>query len=169
MRAARPGRPHRLRKALVLSCWVVAGTHPAAARPAPVETRSDSVLALPFLPASEPGQTFTASRLTKTYNRDLMQFVRPVRRLPATEIAALDALPPARVAAPDSAVADSSDIRLTRNGQGKRPTELSPTEKAALAPEKPGAHVGIPGPVAATTALLGGFALLVKLISELVR
>jgi hypothetical protein len=36
-------------------------------------------------------------------------------------------------------------------------------------PEKPGAHVGIPGPVAATTALLGGFALLVKLLAELIR
>ena len=98
-----------------------------------------------------------------------MQFVRPVRRLPATEIANLDALPPRTQSLPDTAAADSSDIRLTRGDQGKRPTELTPEERAALSPAQPGAHVGIPSPVAATTALLGGFALLVKLLSELIR
>jgi hypothetical protein len=98
-----------------------------------------------------------------------MQFVSPVRRAQPTEVAGLDELLPVRAAAPDTAPADSSDIRLTRAEQGRRPTELSPDEKAALDPPKPGAQVGIPGPVAATTALLGGFALLVKLISELVR
>ena len=97
-----------------------------------------------------------------------MQFVRPVRKSPPTEVAGLATLP-APAAAPDTAAADSSDIRLTRAGEGKKPTELAPGEKAALNPPQAGAHVGIPGPVAATSALLGGFALLVKLISELVR
>jgi hypothetical protein len=141
----------------------------APAKPAPVQAPRDSLEQLPFLPASEPGQAFTASRLTKTYERNLMQFVRPVRRSRPTELEGLDQLAAAPPAAPDTTAADSSDIRLTRARQGKGAAELTPDEKTAHAPEKPGAHVGIPSPVAATSALVGGFVLLVKLISELIR
>jgi hypothetical protein len=147
-----------------------AGAAPdAAAKPGPAQAPRDSIQQLPFLPADEPGQSFTASRLTKVYARDVMQFVRPVRRSRPTELEGLDQLAAAPAAVADTAAADSSDIRLTRARQGKGSAELAPGEKAALVPEKPGAHVGIPSPVAATTALLGGFVLLLKLISELAR
>jgi hypothetical protein len=145
-------------------CW----SPEIAAKPIPAQAPKDSLVSLPFLPATEPGQPFTASRLTRTYERDLMQFVRPVRRARPTE-PGYDQVAVAPAAAADTAAADSSDIRLTRARQGKGAAELTPAEKAAASPEKPGAHVGIPGPVAATSALVGGFVLLVKLISELIR
>lgn len=168
MSRAPGGRPGIVPRGVLLALLLASGVRSAEAKPGPAQAPRDSLGALPFLPAEEPGQSFTASRLTRTYERDVMQFVRPVRKSPPTQVAGLDALP-APAARPDTAAADSSDIRLTRAEQGRKPTELGPDEKAALNPPQAGAHVGIPGPVAATTALLGGFALLVKLISELVR
>ena len=61
---------------------------------------------------------------------------------------------------------DSSNVHLV---DAARRAELTPEERAQAAPKKPGAHVGIPGPAAAAGALLGGLALLVKVIAALVR
>jgi hypothetical protein len=46
---------------------------------------------------------------------------------------------------------------------------LTPEQKDALDPPKPGVHVGIPGTVAATGAMVGGLALLAKILSEFMR
>ncbi len=156
------------RLAASLGLLLALGPGSASARTEPAKAPRDSLTALPFLPASGAGEQFTASRLTKAYDHNLMQFVKPVRRVPPTELAGLDGLAASRPAPPDTAPVDSSDIRLTRAGQGQT-AELTPEQKAALVPEQPGAHVGIPGPVAATTALLGGLALFVKLLTELIR
>jgi len=42
---------------------------------------------------------------------------------------------------------------------------VSPSEKEALTPPSAGVQVGIPSAVAATGALLGGLALLVKILT----
>jgi hypothetical protein len=69
--------------------------------------------------------------------------------------------------APDPAAApqDSSDIRLAESG---KPDQISDTEKKQLEPPRPPVSTSIPSYVAVPATLLGGLALLVKLIAEMV-
>lgn len=63
---------------------------------------------------------------------------------------------------------DSSNIHLVDEA-ARRATELTPDEKKALEPPSPPVQVGIPSPVAVGASLVGGIALLVKVIAALMR
>ena len=143
----------------------VAGSATGTAYPRAAADSSATLRALPFPPITEPGQSFAASDLTRRYTKNVMPFLRP-DLAPPTDLAQLDRA--AERSEARAAEADSSDVQLV-DEQRRRAGPLTPEEKNQLVPPKPGAYVGIPGPVAATGALLGGLALLIKLIAELAR
>jgi hypothetical protein len=116
---------------------------------------------LPFLPAPRPDQPFAASELTKPYVKNFAPLLKPRPR--STSIREVERY---AAAAYRDTSRDSSNVHLV---DAAKHSELTPEEKAKAVPKKPGAHVGIPGPAAAAGALLGGLALLVKVIAALVR
>jgi hypothetical protein len=139
--------------------------------PAQASTRPDSAAArLPFRLLDSPNGYFTVSNLTKAYGRDLSEWLK-VQAPPTTDLAQLDRYGRSRPIEPAPAPApeDSSDLALADAAKKHNPTELTPEEKAALTPPQPGVHVGIPGTVAATGALIGGLALLAKIVTEFLR
>jgi len=145
-----------------------AATPPPPPNPAAAQAKVST--ALPFRPLGAVDEYFTASNLTKLYGKDLTRFMKldPQSR---ADLARLDRWgqpgEPRYAAAP--APVDSSDIAVADRNAANNPATLTPEQKEALVPPQPGAHVGIPSAVATTGALVGGLALLAKIISEFVR
>lgn len=116
-----------------------------------------------FRPATNSGDPIASSELTRKYAVDLTLFLRPSADVDVADLAWLDRMgspPPSAVPA-----ADSSDVELIESG-ARAPRDPPPAGERAAAPKPSGS---IPGPVAATTALLGGLVLLVKVITEFLR
>ncbi len=139
---------------------------PASTPPLGAIAEPDSVVErrLGFRPAPHPGDIFGVSNLTVSYEQTIASFSNPTSRR-NRDLAWLDRYgnQPPRVAE-----TDSSSIRLVDEAK-RRATELTPTEKKALEPPAPPVHVGIPSPVAVGASLVGGIALLAKVIAALLR
>ena len=127
----------------------------------PPETSEIAVVRpLPFRPLQGPDDVFSASSLTISYDRAWMSFSNP--RGPRIDMAALDRhgyFPPGDVPA------DSLARALYERALHPDVAEVTPADKDALSPPKAGAQVGIPSAVAATGALLGGLAILIKILT----
>jgi len=155
---------------LILLGLLLAGGRSAEARPEPLPVPADSThFRLPFEPAQEPGEPFVASKLNKTYGKDLTRLMRPRARSPRTDLETLDQYAEAPLPPFAPAELDSSDIRLVGSRPEGSSAELTPQDKEEAKPAQAGVQVGIPGPVAATTALLGGIALFVKVLTEFLK
>ena len=166
--------------------WLVAGPGTAAARPLEVAagdsaaalpsaravaTRDPGATRLPFSPSHSPEEPFAASELARLYTRNLGTFLGSEPHLSRADLRELDryGAAPAPTPAAARAAEDTGGTRVVEASGREAPPQLTPEEKARAKPPEAGAHVGIPSPVAATTALLGGLGLLVKLIADLVR
>ena len=139
----------------------VPGPHAVAAVPA---TR-DSGLA--FRPLRHSSDRFSVSDLTRLYERDLSVWTN-VDRQPAGDLAWLDrhgSARPVRVAAHS----DSSDLDVVEGAEGRDPTAMTRAEKEAAEPPKPPISTAIPSPIAVAGSLVGGLAILVKLIAALAK
>ncbi len=115
---------------------------------------------LPFKPLSGPNDYFTASTLTAAYEKDMTPFLS--YRAASIDMAALDRhghFPYGDV--PE----DSTARRLFEQAKLRDLAEETPPEKTALVPPSPGGHTGIPSAVATTGALLGGLAILIKILT----
>ena len=60
---------------------------------------------------------------------------------------------------------DSTAKALYERARRGDVAEVAPPEKAELAPPQPGVRTGIPSAVAATGALIGGLAILIKILT----
>jgi hypothetical protein len=120
---------------------------------------------LPFVPLENPGDFFAASKLTRSYGKDLTPLLGS-RRQPAarTDLETLDEY--AAAPQPYDSEPDSTDIRLLRERARRSAAEMTPEERAAAAKPEAGVRVGIPSPVAASATLIGGVALLAKILVE---
>jgi hypothetical protein len=131
----------------------------AAAVPAP------SVPAEPSPPPIEvfvaPDGRFVTSRLDRDHGRDPTPFLSGVI-VSQLDLSVLDA----HGRFPDGDVPADSTKKLVRGRPPQETAALSPEEKKAAAPPEPGVHTAIPSAVAATGALLGGIALLVKVLTS---
>jgi hypothetical protein len=135
----------------------------AAAAPRSRPAAPDSGLA--FRPLGGPTDRFSVSDLTRTYERDLTIWSNAGRQ-PVLDLAWLDRY---GGSTGGHAAIDSSDIDVVGGAERREPTAMTPDERAAAEPPQPGVQVGIPSPVAVAGALLGGVAVLVKLIAALGR
>ena len=61
--------------------------------------------------------------------------------------------------------ADSTARALYERTLHPEVAEVTPADKDAVTPPKAGAHVGIPSAAAATGAILGGLAILIKILT----
>jgi hypothetical protein len=115
---------------------------------------------LPFRPLGGPHDRFSASNLTVTYEKDPTLFLNGSR--PPIDLAQLDRyghFPYGDVPL------DPNEKSLVGSPRPQSVADVSPQEKDELTPPTAGAHVGIPSAVAATGALLGGLAILVKILT----
>jgi len=151
------------------AAWAAALLLVASAARAAASAPSDSGLA--FRALSGSGDRFSVSDLTKAYERDLTTWTN-TERTSALDLAWLDrhgvAATGSGAAAADAA-ADSSDLDVVDGASGRDPGTMTPQEKSAAEPPKPPVSVGIPSPVAIAGSLVGGLALLVKLITAIAR
>jgi hypothetical protein len=154
---------------LILLGMLLAGSRPVAARPVPLPTTPDStqLRLLPFEPAMDPGEPFAASKLNKTYGKDLTRLLRPGARPRRTDLEVLDRYAVAPEFVP--AELDSSDIRLVGSRPEGSSTELTPEDKRETTPPQAGVRVGIPSSVATSATILGGIALFVKVLTEFLK
>ena len=162
---ARGLRPAPWVRAAVVVLGTVSTSH--ANTPMPGTTaESDSVVErrLGFRPAPHPGDLFSVSNLTISYEQSIASFSNTTSRQ-SRDLAWLDRYGNQR---PRMAETDSSNIRLVDEAK-RQATELTPTEKKTLEPPAPPVQVGIPSPVAVGASLLGGIALLAKVIAALLR
>lgn len=116
--------------------------------------------ALPFRPLSSPTDRFAASNLTRAYEKDVSLFLNS--QGPRVDLAELDRhgyFPYG------DRPYDPEWKSLVESGEARRVAEMSPKEKDEVTPPTAGVQVGIPSAVAATGALIGGLALLVKILT----
>lgn len=151
---------------MVAGLLVAGGVH-AEVSPAAVDSTAAK---LPFLATTSVDEFFTASNLTRLYGKDLVRFMSPQTASARYDLAALDhyGTPSNPQWVPPPLTPDSS-ISLTDEQRRRHPSDMTPEDRAALKPPEAGVHVGIPSAVAATTAFVGGLALLVKILAEMVR
>jgi hypothetical protein len=121
---------------------------------------------LPFPVLREPGQSFAASELARAYSRDLLPLLNPEAARLSADLALLDRYGTAPPPGHTVAAADSSDIRLV---DSRRQGELTPEEKKQLEPPGPPLRTSIPSSVATSASLIGGLALLVKLLADMIK
>ena len=141
-----------------------------AAGASPTPALPDSArIPLPFEPATEPGESFAASKLNRTYAKDLTRLLRADAQRHRTDLELLDRYAEAPPPALSPAALDSSDIRLVGSRPEGSPTELTPQVKQEAKPPQAGVQVGIPSPVAASATILGGIALFIKVLSEFLK
>jgi hypothetical protein len=112
---------------------------------------------LPFRPLTHPDDHFSASDLTMAYERDLSIFLSPN----APSYLDLDQLDRYRYAAADSS------RRVWSDPDPEHVAQLTPEQKDEVTPPTAGVQVGIPSYVSVPGILIGGAALLVKVLSEL--
>lgn len=115
---------------------------------------------LPFLALSGPNGRFTASNLTAVYEKDPTSLLN--RRGPRIDLAQLDRH--GHFPYGDTPI-DPNEKSLVESTQPQEVADVSPTEREELTPPKAGAHVGIPSAAAATGALIGGLAILIKILT----
>jgi hypothetical protein len=125
----------------------------------------DSTLrSLPFEPIEQPGDIFAASKLTRTYAKDLTPLLWADRRAKRTDLETLDEYASADPSF--SSDPDSTDIQLLRERARRSAAEMTPEEKAAAEAPQAGVHVGIPSSISTTATMIGGIALLAKILTE---
>ena len=155
---------------LVLAGGLVVGSWAAEAGSTPAPAPLDSTrLQLPFEPLQGPDDWFAVSPLSRAYAKDLTRLLRPAASRSWAELETLDRYaegpPPGFV----PAELDSSDIRLV----GARPegstAELTPEDKKEAKPAQAGVQVGIPSSVAASATIIGGIAMFIKVLTELIK
>ena len=142
----------------LLACLLIAWPALAGAVPSPEATPTTHTL--PFRPLQGPDDVFTASSLTMDYDRAWMSFSNP--RGPKVDLSMLDRhgyFPPGDVPA------DSAARALYERSLHPDVAAVTPADKDAVTPPTAGAHVGIPGAAAATGALIGGLAILIKILT----
>jgi hypothetical protein len=142
---------------------VLAALSPVAATAVPAPTApSESTLASlpPIRLLVAPDGRFVTSQLVLDHGRDETPFLTGVI-VPQLDLAELDA----HGRFPDGDVPADSTKRLFRHRPPQDAAALSPEEKKAAVPPEPGVHAGIPSAVAVTGTLLGGLALLVKILT----
>ena len=108
-----------------------------------------------------PDGRFVTSRLDRDHGRDPTPFLSGVI-VSQLDLNVLDA----HGRFPDGDVPADSTKKLVRRRPPQETAALSPEEKKAAAPPEPGVHAGIPSAVAVTGTLLGGLALLVKVLTS---
>ena len=117
---------------------------------------------LPFRPLSDANDHFSASNLTKTYEKDPSLFLNP---------SAPSWLDPDELdrygVAPFSFAPDGSTKRVWSHSFPDEVAKLSPEEKDEVTGPQAGVQVGIPSYISVPGTLLGGAILLVKVLSEL--
>lgn len=150
---------------LALAATAVAAPPMPAEGTASVRAGADSGLA--FRPLAGPGDRFSVSNLTRSYERDLTLWSSRASGS-ARDLAWLDRHGRA-MAGSASAGADSSDIDVVGATPVRDPTAMTPADKDAAQPPQPPVRVGVPSPVAVAGSLLGGLALLVQLIAKLAK
>ena len=145
---------------IVLPAALAVAAHPPEASGVAPSPLAAAARTLPFRPLQGPDDVFTASSLTIDYDHAWMSFSNP--RGPRVDMAALDRhgyFPLGDVPA------DSAARALYERSLHPDVAEVTPADKEALSPPEAGAHVGIPSAAAATGALLGGLAILIKILT----
>ena len=112
---------------------------------------------LPFRSLTGPNDRFTASDLTMLYEKDTSLFLNPSAP-PYLDLEQLDRYQYSR--------ADTTR-RVWSRPPPDEVAELSPQEKDEITPPTAGVQVGIPSYISVPGTLIGGAALLIKVLSEL--
>lgn len=152
-------------RSAALGLWLLLGSAAVQAQPVAPSSSDSLRSALPFVPVRGPGDRFVASNLSKTYDRDLLHLLNPEAARIRADLALLDRYgqaPRHRV----PVEVDSSNVRVVDAG---KPDQISREEKEKLEPPAPPIKTTIPDAVASTASILGGLALLVKILSEMIR
>lgn len=118
---------------------------------------------LPFRPLSNPGDHFSASDLTIAYETDSSLFLNGA----AYSYLDLDELDRHGLPRYEEDTADGSKRVRSESAPDDSVAELSPDEKDEAVPPPAGVQVGIPSYIAVPGTLIGGAALLAKVLSEL--
>ena len=146
---------------LVLAALFAAPPVAATAVPAPSALPESTLAALPPIRLLvAPDGRFVTSRLALDHGRNETPFLSGTI-VPQLDLAELDA----HGRFPDGDVPADSTKRLFRHRPPQEAAALTPEEKKAAVPPEPGVHTGIPSAVAVTGTLLGGLALLVKILT----
>jgi hypothetical protein len=146
---------------LVLLFGITLGASLCAAHPAAGSAQPpSSPESPPFRALRQAGERFTASSLTMRYDTDLALFLNPRdRRIDLDDLDLHGRFPYGDT--PE----DSTAKALYERAKRGEVAEVTPPEKAEIAPPQPGVHTGIPSAAAATGALIGGLAILIKILT----
>ena len=117
--------------------------------------------ALPFRPISGPGDHFSASNLTITYENDSSLFLN----VDAVSYLDLDELD--RHGVPMYPEDADGRRRVWSDPDPSEVAELTPEQKDAATPPTAGVQVGVPSYISVPGTLIGGAILLVQVLSQL--
>jgi hypothetical protein len=154
------------RAALALVTAITVGVAVPAASGAAVPAGRDSALA--FRPLSGATDRFSVSDLTRRYEHDLTPWSNPAAAS-ARDLAWLDRHGTAWPTPPPTVEPDTTDIDVVDEAAPGQHAEMTPTEKDAAEAPPPPVQVAIPDVISAGLPIIGGLALLVKMIVEMAK